>query len=146
VLNKARRHEGILGSGGIAPCILDLGTRWRWVVSFMPRLLSPQGRAPGTYWIGDWVGPRVVLDMMVKREITSPCWELNPRIPIIQPIAQCYTNWAITALRLNINVNLIAWIGNMKIVCLSAMYVLMSHMYKARVKKLGPKKWKSKFN
>lgn len=26
-----------------------------------------------------------------------------------------------------------------------AMYVLMSHMYKARVKKLGPKKWKSKF-
>ncbi|XP_069699517.1 very-long-chain (3R)-3-hydroxyacyl-CoA dehydratase isoform X2 [Periplaneta americana] len=27
-----------------------------------------------------------------------------------------------------------------------ALYLLMSHMYKARVKKLGPKKWKSKFN
>jgi len=28
-------NENILGSGGIAPCILDLGTRWRRVVSFM---------------------------------------------------------------------------------------------------------------
>jgi hypothetical protein len=25
------------GSGGIAPHSLDLGTRWRWVVSFTPR-------------------------------------------------------------------------------------------------------------
>jgi hypothetical protein len=29
VLNQAPRHEGVLGSGGIAPCILDLSTRWR---------------------------------------------------------------------------------------------------------------------
>jgi len=27
------------GSAGIAPCILDFGTRWRWEVSFMPWLL-----------------------------------------------------------------------------------------------------------
>jgi hypothetical protein len=26
--------------------ILDLGTRWRWVVSFMPRPLYPQGKSP----------------------------------------------------------------------------------------------------
>jgi hypothetical protein len=26
--------------------ILDLGTGWRWVVSFMPRLLCSQGRNP----------------------------------------------------------------------------------------------------
>jgi len=32
VLNKAPRHEDILGSGGIAPSILDHDTRWRWVV------------------------------------------------------------------------------------------------------------------
>jgi hypothetical protein len=30
------------GSGGIAPRIRDLGTRWRWVVSFMPRPLHPR--------------------------------------------------------------------------------------------------------
>jgi hypothetical protein len=29
VLNSASRHEDVLGSGDIAPRILDLGTRWR---------------------------------------------------------------------------------------------------------------------
>jgi hypothetical protein len=33
-------------SGGIVPHILDLGTRWRWVVSFTPRPLYPQGKSP----------------------------------------------------------------------------------------------------
>jgi hypothetical protein len=60
------------GSGGIASRILDLGTRWRWVVSFTPRPLTPRERAPGTNWIGGWVGPRAVLDAEVKRKITSP--------------------------------------------------------------------------
>jgi len=32
------------GSGGIVPRILDLGTRWRWVASFTPRPLYPQGK------------------------------------------------------------------------------------------------------
>jgi len=34
--NWAPYHEGILGSEGTAPHIFDLGTRWRWVVSFLP--------------------------------------------------------------------------------------------------------------
>jgi hypothetical protein len=34
------------GSGTVAPRILDLGSRWRWVVSFTPRLLYPQGKRP----------------------------------------------------------------------------------------------------
>jgi hypothetical protein len=34
------------GSGDIAPRILDLGTRWRWVVSFTPRPLYPQETSP----------------------------------------------------------------------------------------------------
>jgi hypothetical protein len=29
VLNQVPSHEDALGSGGIAPCIIDLGTRWR---------------------------------------------------------------------------------------------------------------------
>jgi hypothetical protein len=33
-------------SGGIDPCSLDFGTRWRWVVSFTPRPLYPQGKSP----------------------------------------------------------------------------------------------------
>jgi hypothetical protein len=34
------------GSGGIAPRILGLGTRWRWRVSFTPRPLYPKGKSP----------------------------------------------------------------------------------------------------
>jgi hypothetical protein len=30
----------------MAPHILDLGTRWRWVVSFTPRPLYTQGKSP----------------------------------------------------------------------------------------------------
>jgi hypothetical protein len=57
-LNWAPRHEGVLGSGGIAPCILDLGTRWRWVVSFMPRSLYPQGKSPWYSLDRRWWGER----------------------------------------------------------------------------------------
>jgi hypothetical protein len=44
--NWAQRHEGAWGSGGIAPRILYLGTRWRWVVSCTPRLIYLQGKNP----------------------------------------------------------------------------------------------------
>jgi hypothetical protein len=37
------------------------------------------------------VGPRAVLDAVVKRKIPSPRRESNPRTPIVQPVAQCYT-------------------------------------------------------
>jgi hypothetical protein len=45
-LNWSQGHEGVLGSGGITPRILDLGTRWRWVVSFMLLLLYSQAKSP----------------------------------------------------------------------------------------------------
>jgi hypothetical protein len=60
----------------------------------------PQGKSP-CYPLdrrGGWVGTRAILDTVVKRKILSPRRESNPRIPIVQPVAQCYTNWAITAL------------------------------------------------
>jgi hypothetical protein len=37
------------------------------------------------------VGPTAVLDAVVKRKIPSPHRESNPRTPIVQPVAQCYT-------------------------------------------------------
>jgi hypothetical protein len=67
------------GSGGIAPRMLDLGTRRRWVVSFTPRPLYPRERAPRTHWIGGWVGPRAVLETVIKRKIPSPRRESNSR-------------------------------------------------------------------
>jgi hypothetical protein len=43
--NWALRHEGVLGSGGIAPCTLDLDIISRWVTSFTSRPLYPQGKS-----------------------------------------------------------------------------------------------------
>jgi hypothetical protein len=85
--------------GGIAPRIL-----WRrhlMEVSAQlhaPAALPPGKRAPGTHLIGGWVGPRAVLDAVVKRKIPSPHRESNTRTQIVQPVAQRYTDWAITAL------------------------------------------------
>jgi hypothetical protein len=55
VLNWAPRHEDVLGSGSIAPRILDLGTRWRWVVSFTLQPLYPQGKGPWYPFDRRWV-------------------------------------------------------------------------------------------
>jgi hypothetical protein len=59
---------------------------------------TPRERAPGIHWIGGWVGPRAVLDAVVMRKIPIPRQESNPRTPIVQIVAQRYTEWAITAL------------------------------------------------
>jgi hypothetical protein len=42
------KHHAIkhVWSGGTAPCILNLGTRWRWMVSFTPRPLYPREKSP----------------------------------------------------------------------------------------------------
>jgi hypothetical protein len=57
-----------------------------------PAASRPGERAPGTHWIGGWVGPRAVLDEVVNRKIPSSSRESNPRTPIIQPVAQRYTD------------------------------------------------------
>jgi hypothetical protein len=59
-------HEDVWGSGCVELCILDLGTRWRWVVSITSRPLYPRGKSPGTYWVGGWVGSRTSLDDVEK--------------------------------------------------------------------------------
>jgi hypothetical protein len=45
-LTKHHAMKTYWGSGGIAPFILDLGTRWRSVISFTPRPLYSQGKNP----------------------------------------------------------------------------------------------------
>jgi hypothetical protein len=44
-----------------------------------PAALSPKEKAPGTHWIGVWVGPRAGLDDVEKRKfLTLPRNELRP--------------------------------------------------------------------
>jgi hypothetical protein len=97
--NWAPCHESILGewrysSTHSLTSALDGG---EWSAS-CPGCFTPRERAPCTHWIGGWADPRAILNAVVKRKIPSPHWEFNPRTPIAQPIVQCYTDWAITAL------------------------------------------------
>jgi hypothetical protein len=99
--NWAPHHEGVLGEWRYSSThSLTSALEWgEWSAS-RPSRFTPRERAPGTHWIGGWVGPRAVLDAVVKRKIPSPRRESNPRTPIVQPVAQRYTDWAITALYL----------------------------------------------
>jgi hypothetical protein len=63
-----------------------------------PGRFTPRERAPGTHWIGGWVGPRAVLDAVVERKIPSSLRVSNPRTSIVQPVTQSYTDWAIAGL------------------------------------------------
>jgi hypothetical protein len=53
-----------------------------------PAALPPGKEPPRTHWTGGWVGPRAVLDAVVKRKIPSSRQESNPRTPIVQTVAQ----------------------------------------------------------
>jgi len=73
ILNQAPPHEGVLGewmysSTHSFTLALDGG---EWSAS-RPGRFIPKERAPGTHWIGGWVGPRAVLDAMVKRKKPPP--------------------------------------------------------------------------
>jgi hypothetical protein len=46
-----------------------------------PRYFIPGKRAPGTHWIGGWMGPRASFYMVLKRKNCCPCWESNPSHP-----------------------------------------------------------------
>jgi hypothetical protein len=72
LFNWAPHHEGVLGSGGIAPRILDLSTRWTWVVSFTTQPLYLQGKNPYYLLNRRCVGPRAGLDVVMRRKIPSP--------------------------------------------------------------------------
>jgi hypothetical protein len=72
--------------------ILDLCTRWRWVVGFSPRPLYPRGN-----------GPRYPLDRRLggPQSLSGPCGEEKNLAPAgiqtlaVHSIARLYTDWAI---------------------------------------------------
>jgi hypothetical protein len=86
--NWAPPHEGIsegwrYSSTHSLNSALDRG---KWSAS-RPARFTLRGRAPAIHWIWGWVGPKAVRDTAVKRKISSPHLESNPRTPIVQPVA-----------------------------------------------------------
>jgi hypothetical protein len=97
--NWAPRHEGVLGEWmyNSAHSLISALDGGEWSAS-RPDHFTPREWASGSLWIGGWVGPRAVLDAVVKRKIPSPRRETKPRTPIVQAVAQRSTDWAIAAL------------------------------------------------
>jgi hypothetical protein len=67
------------GIGGIVPRILDLGTRWRWVVSFTPRPLYPQGKSPLYPLDRRLGGPQSLSGRSGEEKNTQPPPGIEPR-------------------------------------------------------------------
>jgi hypothetical protein len=80
--NSAPRYEDVWWSGGLYPRIFNLGTTWRWVVSFTARPIYTRGKSPLNLLIGGWVGHRASLDAVKRRNISYTTG--NPA-PITRP-------------------------------------------------------------
>ena len=86
------RHEVVWRSGcrPIAQLMLNLGTVWRWGVSFTPRPLYARERSPGTHQIGSCVGPRAAPDVLEYRKMSCPSRQSHHGLSVSQPVA-----WAV---------------------------------------------------
>jgi hypothetical protein len=76
------------GSGGIARLILYVGDGWRWVVSFRPQPLYPQGKIPWYPWDMRLGGSYSMSGRGGEKNCQPPS---GLEHPIIQPVAQRYT-------------------------------------------------------
>jgi hypothetical protein len=77
------------GSGGKAPNILDLGTRWRWVMRLTPWPLYPQGKSPLYPLDRRLRGPQSRSGRGGEEKNSQPRPGLESSI--IQPVTQRYT-------------------------------------------------------
>jgi hypothetical protein len=62
-----------------------------WSVSRPGRFTTGE-IAPGTQWIGGWVGPRAGLDVMEKRKNVSPLMQMEPSF-LDRPVRSLVTMW-----------------------------------------------------
>jgi hypothetical protein len=67
-VSELRRCESVWGSECIDPHVHDLGTSLEWSASRPNRFIHRE-RAPGTHWIGGWVGLITCLDDVEKRKL-----------------------------------------------------------------------------
>jgi hypothetical protein len=89
LFNWAPRHEGVLREWMYSSTHLDIGSRWRWMVSFTSRPLYPQGKTPW-YLLNRRLGGSQSRSGRGGKEKNS---QTLPGVepPIIQPVAHRYT-------------------------------------------------------
>ena len=71
-------------SEGIAPLILNLSARSRWVVNITARLLHPPAKNPHAHWPEGLVGPQILYDQSGEEKNLLSLQGYKPRT--VQPI------------------------------------------------------------
>jgi hypothetical protein len=66
-------------------CLTSSREGGEWSAS-RPARFTLSETAPSNHWIGGWVGPRAILDTVLKRKFPTPRRESNPRTPIVQTV------------------------------------------------------------
>jgi hypothetical protein len=75
-------------SGGISPPKLTSAVDGgEWSASHTGPY-TPRETAAGTHWVGGWLGPRLGLEAVEKKESLAP---VGNRKPAVQPVARRYT-------------------------------------------------------
>jgi hypothetical protein len=83
VLNSTQRQEGVWESVGLAPCIVNLASTWRSVVSF-----TPQGKSPRYLLDRRRDGPQSVWDVAAGRKNFVLFGKWTP-----SSNRRCWENW-----------------------------------------------------
>lgn len=58
---------------GVKPCILNLGPRWRHMISVTHQQIYPTKWDPITHWIGGWMESRAGLDILERKKRNCHC-------------------------------------------------------------------------
>jgi hypothetical protein len=92
--NLAVRHEDEWESGCIDPRILDLGTSWRWVVSFTPRPIYLRGKSPRYPLDRRLSGPQNRSGERGEEKILDTTGTRTPTTLSSSPVPSRYTDYA----------------------------------------------------
>jgi hypothetical protein len=68
-----------------------------------PCHFTPGERVPDTRWLGGWVGPESVW-MTSRKENSWPYRDSNSKPSVVQPASSRYTDYAIPAPSLSVNI------------------------------------------
>jgi hypothetical protein len=96
---KVKLHKQVMNTyrwqRGKVSHILDLSSRYRWVVSFTLQLVYPQGLCPCYPLDRRLSGPQNLFNVTSKRKLIASS---RNQTPVIQPVVSYFNEWAIPAL------------------------------------------------